>query len=92
MPFQEGEVACLPIEYLDANSLAERGKPILTEAVALKYIRQIGEALKIVHQQGIIHRDICPENIFLRINAEQCKKKYFGKCILFGLNYYLIFI
>ncbi|MGB3532471.1 MAG: serine/threonine-protein kinase [Microcoleaceae cyanobacterium] len=67
MPFQEGEVAYLPIEYLDANSLAERAKPILTEAIALKYMRQIGEALTIVHQQGIIHRDICPENIFLRI-------------------------
>jgi serine/threonine protein kinase len=68
MPFKAGEVACLPIEYLDANSLAERAKPILTEATALKYIQQIGEALKIVHQQGIVHRDICPENIFLRIN------------------------
>jgi serine/threonine protein kinase len=68
MPFQEGEIACLPMEYLDANSLAERSKPILTEAVALKYIQQIGEALKVIHQQGIIHRDICPENIFLRIH------------------------
>lgn len=71
MPFQEGTVACLPIEYLDANSLAERSKPILTETVALKYIQQIGEALTIVHQQGIVHRDICPDNIFLRINGSE---------------------
>ncbi|MGB3402324.1 MAG: serine/threonine-protein kinase [Microcoleaceae cyanobacterium] len=66
-PFKEESVAYLPIEYLDANSLAERAKPILTEAMALKYMQQIGKALTIVHQQGIIHRDICPENIFLRI-------------------------
>ena len=71
MPFQEGTIACLPMEYLEADSLAERGKPILTEAVALKYIQQIGEALTIIHQQGIIHRNICPENIFLRINESE---------------------
>jgi serine/threonine-protein kinase len=41
------------------------GKP-LNEAMALDYIRQVGEALKVVHQKGLLHRDIKPENILLR--------------------------
>lgn len=47
-----------------------QGKP-LSEATAIGYIRQIGEALKIVHKNGLLHRDIKPENILLRtpINA-----------------------
>ncbi len=42
-----------------------QGKP-LSEATAIGYIRQIGEALKIVHKNGLLHRDIKPENILLR--------------------------
>jgi serine/threonine protein kinase len=68
MPFKEETVACLPMEYLGTDSLADRPQRIFSEANALEYIRQIGEALTIVHQQGIIHRDICPENIFLRLH------------------------
>ena len=67
MPFKEGEVVCLPMEYLDGNSLAERAEQQLVEQTALDYIRQIGEALTVVHQQGLVHRDICPANIYLRI-------------------------
>ncbi len=66
MPFKEGTVACLPMEYLGTDSLANRPQRILSEPIALKYVQQIGEALTTVHQQGIVHRDICPENIFLR--------------------------
>ncbi|MEL7036450.1 MAG: protein kinase [Cyanobacteria bacterium J06592_8] len=64
-PFQEttsnGTFACLPMEYLGTNSLAERQQQILAEPNALEYIQQIGEALTIIHQQGIVHRDICFE-------------------------------
>ncbi|MEM9945777.1 MAG: serine/threonine-protein kinase [Cyanobacteria bacterium P01_D01_bin.36] len=71
MPFKEGELVCLPVEYLSGNSLAERPQPRLTEAVALNYIRQIGEALAVVHGQGLVHRDIWPSNIFLRIEGNR---------------------
>ncbi|MFK8186453.1 MAG: serine/threonine protein kinase [Phormidesmis sp.] len=71
MPFKEGELVCLPVEYLSGNSLAERPQPRLTEAVALNYIRQIGEALAVVHGQGLVHRDIRPRNIFLRIDGSR---------------------
>jgi serine/threonine protein kinase len=66
-PFYEGTIACLPTEYLEGGSLADRAQPILPEAEALNYIRQIGAALTIVHGQGLVHRNVCPANLFLRI-------------------------
>lgn len=65
-PFKEGPVLCLPVEYLKGDSLAKRPDQQLVEETALDYIRQIGNALTVVHKQGLIHRDICPTNIYLR--------------------------
>jgi eukaryotic-like serine/threonine-protein kinase len=69
MPFKEGEIVCLPMEYMDGNSLADRAQPQLLEATGLEYIRQIGEALDIVHGKGLVHCDIRPANIFLRLRG-----------------------
>ena len=67
-PFKEGTVVCLPMEYLDGQSLGDRSQIILVESLALKYVQQIGEALKVVHSEGLVHRDVRPSNIFLRIH------------------------
>lgn len=67
MPFKEGDLLCLPVEYLGGTSLADRPEPILTESVALNYIQQLGEALTVVHRENLVHRDIRPANIFLRL-------------------------
>jgi eukaryotic-like serine/threonine-protein kinase len=64
--FKEGEHLCLVMEYISETSLADLHPPILSEPDALRYIQQIGEALIVVHQNGLIHRDIHPGNILLR--------------------------
>jgi eukaryotic-like serine/threonine-protein kinase len=64
--FQEGDVVYLPMEYIDGNSLSRRSPKIMPEELALKYIRQIGEALALVHANELTHCDIRPDNIFLR--------------------------
>lgn len=64
-PFEENGIACLPLEYMGNNTLADRPERILPEKVALEYIRQVGEALAIVHGEKLVHRDIRPGNIFL---------------------------
>jgi eukaryotic-like serine/threonine-protein kinase len=66
-PFQADGIWCIPLEYIAGETLDRRDRSILPEAEALEYVRQIGEALKVVHQNGLLHRDITPRNIMLRI-------------------------
>jgi serine/threonine-protein kinase len=53
------------------------GQP-LDEATAVYYIRQVGEALKFVHQKGLLHRDIKPANIILRQGTQDVVLIDFG--------------
>ncbi|HEY2946580.1 MAG TPA: protein kinase, partial [Vicinamibacteria bacterium] len=62
---QEG-LSFLVMEYLEGESLADRlsrGPLPLNEA--LRYARQIAEALEEAHQHGIVHRDLKPGNVML---------------------------
>ncbi|MFB2970819.1 protein kinase [Aerosakkonema sp. BLCC-F183] len=65
---QEGQLWCMVMEYIDGEDLASRviKQGVLPEAEALRYIQQIGEALTVVHNQGLLHRDVKPQNIMLR--------------------------
>jgi len=65
-PFKEAESSCLVMEYVAGLNLAERDQLQLSEQEALVYIRQIGEALTVVHENNLIHGDVQPENIILR--------------------------
>jgi Tol biopolymer transport system component/predicted Ser/Thr protein kinase len=56
----------LVMEYLEGENLAERlSKGALPLEEALRYGRQIAEALEEAHQQGIVHRDLKPANVML---------------------------
>ena len=50
----------------------------LPENLAISYITQIGAALKAVHQKGLLHRDIKPQNIILRQNTQEVVLIDFG--------------
>jgi tRNA A-37 threonylcarbamoyl transferase component Bud32 len=55
----------LALEYFPCGSLRERLKHPVSEADALNYAHQIGEALQIVHAARVIHRDLKPSNLML---------------------------
>lgn len=66
--FTEGDLPCLVMDYILGDSLynlvQEKGK--LSEEKAVEYIKQIGSALTVCHEAGIIHRDAHPGNMMLR--------------------------
>ncbi|TRU09545.1 MAG: serine/threonine protein kinase [Microcystis sp. Msp_OC_L_20101000_S702] len=69
--FTEGQVPCLVMDFIQGQTLMERVKTQgkLSEAECLKYIRQIGSALEVVHQAGMVHRDAHPGNIMIQPNG-----------------------
>lgn len=65
--FKENNTAYIVMEYLEGETLKEKlareGKMDVESAVAM--IIPVAKALDEVHQIGIIHRDIAPDNIFI---------------------------
>lgn len=55
----------LALEYFPCGSLRERLRNPVSEADAVNYARQIGEALHVVHAAHIVHRDLKPSNVML---------------------------
>ncbi len=68
---REGELPCLIMEYIEGETLSDivNQQGVLSEEQALLYIGQIGSALRDIHQQELLHRDVKPNNIMVRHNA-----------------------
>lgn len=70
--FMENNSAYLVMEHLDGVDLNQylKRQPDnkLSLEAALSIIRPILDTLKTVHAQGIIHRDISPDNIFITVD------------------------
>ena len=66
--FQENDTAYIVMEYLEGETLAQRleREGTIPEDEAVGMLMPIMESLKAVHEEGIIHRDISPDNIFLK--------------------------
>jgi serine/threonine protein kinase len=70
--FTHDDFPCIAMEYVAGVDLwkwVER-RGILSETEALNYIRQVGEAVIVVHDKGLLHRDIKPQNIMVRDNQD----------------------
>ncbi|TAG70378.1 MAG: serine/threonine protein kinase [Oscillatoriales cyanobacterium] len=70
--FIDGNLPCIAMEYVageDLWKLVEK-RGILSETEALNYIRKVGEAVMVVHEKGLLHRDIKPQNIMVRDNQD----------------------
>ncbi len=79
---QDGELY-LVMELLEGETLRERmaaGALPLEEAV--RYAREVAEALTLAHSRSVVHRDLKPGNIFLVQQADGRKQ---AKVLDFGL-------
>lgn len=69
--FEENGTAYYIMEFMNGGSMDELVKKgALAEADALKYTREIADALDYIHRQNVLHLDIKPANILLRDNGE----------------------
>lgn len=85
--FLENETAYIVMEYLDGETLknlAKREKKIPYQQ-AVAYIIPVLRELEKVHAEGIIHRDIAPDNIFLTKDGKV-------KLIDFGASKYATYL
>jgi eukaryotic-like serine/threonine-protein kinase len=58
----------LAMEYFPRGDLKTRLLRGILEADALRYLEQVARALQVVHEAGILHRDLKPPNLMLREN------------------------
>jgi len=65
--FAENETAYIAMEFLDGETLTERLKrdKTIPEDETVSMLWPVMNSLQVVHQEGILHRDIAPDNIFL---------------------------
>lgn len=78
--FHEGQFPCIAMEYIEGEELRWRVKNrgSLSESEALLYIQQIGEALAVMHDKGLLHRDVKPHNIIIRSGKPEAVLIDFG--------------
>lgn len=78
--FQEGILWCMAMEYIEGEHLADRvaNTGVLRETEAVGYIQQIGEALTVVHNNALLHRDVKPANIIIDAKKQKAILIDFG--------------
>ncbi|MBC8028123.1 MAG: serine/threonine protein kinase [Steroidobacteraceae bacterium] len=59
-------VEYLAMEYFPCGDLKARLQNPLTADEAIAFLREIARSLKVVHEAGLIHRDLKPPNVMLR--------------------------
>lgn len=71
--FSENGVPYIVMDYVPGKTLDKVVLPNnpLSESLAVKYIKQVGEALKVVHNHSLLHRDVKPQNLILRKDNQQ---------------------
>jgi serine/threonine-protein kinase len=70
--FQERDKVYLIMDYVQGESLADRirRKGALSESEVLTWADQLLDALVYCHDQGIIHRDVKPQNVIIRPDGQ----------------------
>lgn len=70
--FEENDTAYIVMEYLDGETLTEflKREKTVDEDTAVAMLTPVMESLQVVHDEGLLHRDIAPDNIFLTKSGE----------------------
>ncbi len=66
--FEQNNTAYMVMEYLQGRTLSELSEVndgALSEREAVRYVTAVGQALKEVHEAGVLHLDVKPENVLV---------------------------
>lgn len=80
---------CIVMEYIKGKTLevfVQERNDYLSTSEALHYIKQIGEALKAVHAERLLHRDVKPQNILIQEDTSTAVLIDFGLALKFDRN------
>lgn len=69
--FEENNTAYIIMKYLEGITLKEYIKQngVMSIQDILELLVPVMEAIDVVHQNGVIHRDISPDNIMIQVNG-----------------------
>jgi serine/threonine-protein kinase len=78
--FIENRLPYIVMDYISGLTLDRIVLPDrpLPETTAIAYVRQIGAALQVVHDRGLVHRDIKPKNAIFDRDRKQIISLDFG--------------
>lgn len=70
--FEENDTAYIIMEFLDGETLTDylKREKTIPEDRAVEMLMPVMESLRVVHEAGLLHRDIAPDNIFLTKSGE----------------------
>ena len=78
--FEDNNTAYYAMDYVEGGSLNAlvKNNGVLSEAEAVKYIREIASALDYIHERKIMHLDIKPSNIMISASDDHSVLIDFG--------------
>ncbi|MDH4348142.1 MAG: serine/threonine protein kinase [Gemmatimonadota bacterium] len=76
----DGDLACFVMSYVPGRTLAEvvREDGPLSPAATGRMVQEVAWALAYAHQQGVVHRDVKPENILIERGTGRALVMDFG--------------
>jgi eukaryotic-like serine/threonine-protein kinase len=68
----DGDAPFIVMDYFPGGTLRElhpRGKRLALKTI-VSYVKQVGAALQYAHDEGLVHRDVKPENMLVGLQGE----------------------
>jgi eukaryotic-like serine/threonine-protein kinase len=77
---EEKDLAFIAMDYMPGRALSAHTRPenLLAPALVLQLLAQVADALDYAHRQGVIHRDIKPDNLIYDEQDGRVKVADFG--------------
>ena len=66
--FENNETICIYVKYYNGGTVHKSQAKTISGENILKITKELCKAIRLIHELGIVHRDIHPSNIFLNLD------------------------